>query len=118
MYEEALEEFQEEESISKGWNPLVECNRGVTYARMGKRDEAQQILDDMLDLSKKKYVSPQFIAILYFSLGEKDQGFEWLEKAYENHAYGLHLLKADPHFAMVRSDPRFEILLEKIGFKK
>ena len=64
---------------------------------------------------KQKYVSPYFIALVYVGLGEKDQAFAWLEKAYqERHPY-LILIKVEPVFDVLRSDPRFQDLVQRIG---
>jgi tetratricopeptide (TPR) repeat protein len=108
MYEEALAEFRIEKDTE--W-------LGITYVRMGKRDEAQDLLEDLLVRSKKVRISPYTIAVVYFALGEKDQGFEWLEKAYEKHHGGLLYLKIDPAFDSVRSDERFKALLKKMNLE-
>ena len=109
MYEEALEQFQKGNS---------QGGLGITYAKMGKRDEAQQVLDDLIKLSMQKYVWPYDLALLYFALGENDQGFKWLDKAYEERDIGLCYLKAEPMLDSVRSDPRFKALLKKVGLEK
>ncbi len=108
MYEEALAEFQKESNIV--WAV-------ITYVRMGRRDEAQNVLKDLLAQSEKEDVSPYEIAIVHFVLGEIDQGFEWLEKAYEERI-GEQLLKISPALDSVRSDPRFKALLKKVGLDK
>jgi len=108
MYEEALAEFQKESNIA--WI-------AITYVRMGKRGEAQNMLEELLVQSKKEYVSPFNIAVVYFVLGENDQGFKWLEKAYEE-GIGERLLKISPALDNVRSDPRYKTLLKKVGLDK
>ena len=108
MYEEALAEFQKESNIA--WT-------AITYVRMGKRGEAQNMLEELLVQSKKEYVSPFNIAVVYFVLGENDQGFKWLEKAYEERI-GERLLKISPALDSVRSDPRYKALLKKVGLDK
>ena len=118
MYEEALAEYRKEESISIAFNSGLECSIGVIYAKMDKKDKTQKILDDLIEQSKKEYVSPQFVALLYFALEEKDLGFEWLEKAYEDHAFGLALLKVNQVYDSVRLDPRFKVLLKQVGLEK
>ena len=118
MYEEALAEFRKEKSVSKGFSSYAECYIGVTYVRMEKKDEAQQVLDNLIEQSNKEYVPPHFVAILYFALEEKDIGFKWLEKAYEERSIGLPLLKIVKAYDSVRSDPRFITLLKKVGLEK
>ncbi len=117
-YEEALEEFHKEVSIYGGSDPTSESYIGVTYVRMGKKDEAQRILDNLIEWSKNEYLPPHFVAILYFALDEKDLGFEWLERAYEDRTFGLTLLKIAPEFDSVRPDPRFVTILSKVGLEK
>jgi hypothetical protein len=57
------------------------------------------------------------IARVHASLGETDQAIEWLEKAYEQRAFGVFFLKVDPTFDSLRSDERFKDLLGRIGLK-
>ncbi len=117
-YEEALDEFRKEKSISGGSDPDTESYIGVTYVRMGMKDKVQQVLDNLIERSKKEYVPPHFVAIVYFALDENDLGFEWLEKAYKDRTYGLALLKIAPAYESVRSDPRFMMLLKKVGLER
>ena len=56
------------------------------------------------------------IAIIHAGLGEKDQAFEWLEKAYEVRDLGMVFLKVDPTLDPLRSDPRFQDLLRRMNF--
>ena len=61
--------------------------------------------------------SPAFyIALLYTQLGEKDLAFEWLDKAYQEHEVEMVWLKVEPPFEPLRSDPRWQGMLDKIGF--
>jgi serine/threonine protein kinase/Flp pilus assembly protein TadD len=117
MYKEALAEFRKEKEPSKGWMQNVEAVVGITHMRMGKKKEAQKILEDMVERRKHEYVSPYHIALLSFNLGENELGFEWLDKAYKEHEDWLLYLKVEPLFDSVRSDPRFTKLLKKIGFE-
>ncbi len=50
------------------------------------------------------------------ALGEKDEAFATLNRAYENHEFGLLLIKTDPRLDPLRDDPRFQELLRKVGF--
>jgi serine/threonine protein kinase/lipoprotein NlpI len=116
-YEEALAEFQKEKSISKSGKPLLEPSIGVAYALMGEKGKARQVLDDLLERSRKMYVTPYGLALVYFSLEEREEGFKWLDKAIEVRDRWLCFLKVDPLFDSVRSDPRFTTLLKKIGLE-
>jgi serine/threonine protein kinase/tetratricopeptide (TPR) repeat protein len=118
IYEEALTELKKERNLSRGWNSIIETWIGIAYSRIGNRREAQKLLDDMIERSKGVYISPSLLGRLYFALGKNDQGFKWLEKAYEERDRWLFYLKIDPVFDSVRSDPRFTALLKKIGLEK
>jgi tetratricopeptide (TPR) repeat protein len=87
------------------------------YAVAGRRAEAQKLLDQLKELSKQKYVEPIDLAITYVGLGEKDKGFEWLEKSYEDRDYFLARIKDDPFYAPLRSDPRFADLLRRMNLQ-
>jgi tetratricopeptide (TPR) repeat protein len=88
---------------------------GYAYAVAGRRAEARKVIAELEELSKRKYVSPYFIAVIYTGLGERDQAFLWLEKAYqERHPY-MTLIGVEPAFDPLRSDPRFGGLLRRVG---
>jgi len=107
-YEEALDQFQKIDH--RFWI-------GITYAKMGKKIEAQKVLDDLIMQSELSYVRPFSIAEFYFALGEIDQGFEWLEKGYQERGDNIYELKVYPFFDSVRSDPRFTVLLKKMNLE-
>ena len=86
---------------------------GYAYAVSGNRAGAVKILEQLKKESKRKYVPSAWIAIVYVGLGEKDQAFAWLEKAYEDRS--LLYVKVDPMFDPLRPDPRFKDLLHRIG---
>jgi tetratricopeptide (TPR) repeat protein len=87
---------------------------GCAYALAGNRREAIKILNEMKELSKERYVNPESIALVHASLGEKDQAFEWLDKSFEQ-GDSHNGLKVDPQWDSLRSDPRFQQLLRRVG---
>jgi tetratricopeptide (TPR) repeat protein len=119
-YEEATAEFQMEIEGSGGWDTAAQTWVGVGSALMGRRDESLQIREDLLERSRREYVPAFFPAILSFALGETDRGFEWLDKAYEEHDLYLSFLKVSPLVDTLdlRSDPRYIAMLKKIGLDK
>ncbi len=117
MYEEAIEAFQKARTFDEG-NTWVTAELGHAYAVSGNRSEAQKVLDELEQLSKRSYVPPDNIALVYWGFGKKNLTFEYLEKAYEGRSVGLSWLKADPIFDSLRSDPRFIKLLKKVGLEK
>ena len=89
MYAEAIAELQEIIRL-EGDSSGIQANLGVIYARSGNRDKAQAILKQ-LEMSKED-VSPFGLATLYANLGERDQAFASLEKAYAARAPWLRTL--------------------------
>jgi hypothetical protein len=88
---------------------------GRTYAVSGNKKEATRILAELTKQSKRKHVSPYFIAIIYAGLNNKVQALVWLEKAYEERSNQLVYLDVEPIFDNFRSDPRFQNLSKRIG---
>jgi tetratricopeptide (TPR) repeat protein len=91
---------------------------GICYFYTGKPNETQKIIDSLQIRSKQSPVgSPAFhIAMLYSATGNKELALQWLQKAYTDHEVEMYWLKVDPMFKPLRSDPRFQELLNKIGF--
>ncbi|MGA7926856.1 MAG: hypothetical protein WCA20_12745 [Candidatus Sulfotelmatobacter sp.] len=67
------------------------------------------------DLSSHAYVDFYQLATIYAGLGEKDEAFQWLEKAYEEHSSSMPSLATDPFWYVMRSDPRYTDLLRRMG---
>jgi TolB-like protein/Flp pilus assembly protein TadD len=111
LYNEAIEEYAKMEYIQ-----IFHWHLGYIYGIAGNRDKALEILNQYLELSKKEFVSPTHIAIIYIGLGEKDNALEWLEKTYEQNEAGLQFIKVDPMFDNLRSDPRFQDILDQMNF--
>ncbi|KPL02268.1 MAG: hypothetical protein AMJ90_06330 [candidate division Zixibacteria bacterium SM23_73_2] len=117
MYQEAIETFQKARTFDEG-NTWVTGELGHVYALSGKRSAAQKVLEELEQLSKRRYVPPDNIALVYLGLGKKKRAFEYLEKAYQDRSVGLCWLKADPIFDSLRSDSRYTALLKKIRLEK
>jgi tetratricopeptide (TPR) repeat protein len=115
MFDEAMSEFGKERALSGGWNPSVEAYIGGAYAVMGRRDEALEILDELLRRSEETYVPPLVLAILHLSLGDEERGLDCLEQAYEVRDHWLCWIGANPAFDIVRSNARFKAIMDKIG---
>jgi len=115
MIEEGLAEIEKEREICEGRNPGVEAFLAAFIARIGKVEEARRRLHRLLQLSSKIYISPYAIARVYFALEENDEGFKWLQKAYEECDHWLCFLKVHPLRGSFSEDPRFAAMLKKIG---
>ena len=118
MYEEALIEFQKEREVSRGAHAWGEAWAALTYMQMGEPDEAQKVLDNLLERSKTEYVSPFILACFHFVLGRNDEGFKLLNKAYDEQDLWLCWLKIEPPLDSIRSDPRYTALLKKMNLDK
>ena len=114
MHKEAIAELQKARELS-GEDPETIAELGYAYAVAGRRAEALAVLNELNALSARRYVLPYFIATIYTGLGDKDQAFAWLEKAYEQSHPGLALVNVDPKFDSLRPDPRFADLVRRIG---
>ena len=114
MYDEAITSFQKGNQLAPYTTDMTAL-LGHAYAMSGKRDEALKILSELNELSKQQYVSPFGKAFIYVGLGEKDQTFKWLEKAYDDRIWLMGMLKVEPIFDPLRADPRFEDLLRRVG---
>lgn len=78
----------------------------------------QRMIDYLNEVAKEQYVSPMNFAFIYAGLGDANQAIQWLEKSYQEHAIWMVFLKTDPQFDKIRSDPRFQDLLKRIGLSK
>ncbi len=95
---------------------------GQDFERLGfervMQQQNQTILDDAKERSRTAYVSPFEFALAYARLGDKDQAFTWLNKAFEERSPWLTYIKTDPASEPLRSDPRFADLLRRIGLPR
>jgi len=98
--------------------PALLALLGHLYAVTGREAEAREIISQLQQMSQSKYVPSLYVALIYIGLGEKDQAFVWLDKAYEERCDFLVYLPTDPMADPLRSDPRFLALLERLHLKK
>ena len=114
MYTESIDEFNVVLNLPDG-NANGLMGLGYVYALAGKRREADDSLNKLLELSKQRYVSPGQIGIIYIARGEKDKAFQKLEEAYKVYDLNLMRMKVERRFDPIRSDPRFDNLVKRIG---
>jgi serine/threonine-protein kinase len=98
-----------------GGSPLMRAALAQTFATAGAADKAIQIVDELNGLTKQRYVAPHFFAGIYIGLGELDRAIEYLEKSCAEHSHWLIYLHIDPSVDDLRSDPRFQDLLRRVG---
>jgi tetratricopeptide (TPR) repeat protein len=114
-YEQAIPALQKSIPLS-GDSPDEPASLAQAYALSGRRMEARKILDVLSEQARRKYVSAGTFPVLYFLLGDKVQAFALLNKSYDDRDNLVVLLKVDPYFDPMRSDPRFAVLLRRVGF--
>jgi adenylate cyclase len=111
--EEAIPYY--EKASVPGAPPLVTAFLGFAYAVSGQRSKAQEVLADLDQMSRSRFVSPWCGAIVYLGLGDKQRALDGLEKAYEVRSQQLAMIKVDKIYDSLRSEPRFIALLKKVG---
>ncbi len=114
MYAEAVSDCQRWEQAFHD-DPLAIATLGWVYGNMGKRPEAEKMLSRLREVSKHRYVSTYWFALIYIGLGDKDQTFSNLEKAFDDRYFLMIWINGDPIFDSLRSDRRFADLLRRIG---
>jgi TolB-like protein/DNA-binding winged helix-turn-helix (wHTH) protein/Tfp pilus assembly protein PilF len=112
MNDEAVAELQKAVLLS-GNSPTCIANLARAYATSGNRGEAVKLLSKLKKHSIPNYSDASDIAVIYAALGDSDQAMSWLEKAYEERFNPSVLLR--PGFDPLRSDPRFEDLVRRVG---
>jgi TolB-like protein/DNA-binding winged helix-turn-helix (wHTH) protein/Flp pilus assembly protein TadD len=114
-YNEAVGELQKAVSLSGG-STTSKSSLAYAYAVSGNRNEAEAILDELKSRSSGSFSNAPEIALVYVGLGQRDQAMDWLEKGY-NERFNPGVLMR-PAFEPVRSDPRFQDLLHRIGLNR
>jgi tetratricopeptide (TPR) repeat protein len=113
IFDEAIREFQNARTLSQGFTYTI-AGLGHTYAVAGEIKQAEAVLDELKNSSKQKHVPAYDLAVTYAGLGERDDAFAWLEKAYQEHSGWLAYLKVEPRLDSFRSDPRFGDLMQRV----
>ena len=119
MSEQAIAEFKKAVELtdksSPLFSPFYRASLAHAYALAGRRSDAEQVLQGLLERSRQSYVSPFDIALIYTALGQKDTAFTWLTKAVAERSTWLVYSKWEPRLDFLRNDPRFQELLRRIG---
>jgi TolB-like protein len=89
---------------------------GSALARAGRKTEATAILEDLKNPVSQRNISPFGVATILLALGDCEQAFQYLDKAFESRCFWLVYLDVDPSFDSIRPDPRFCSLLKRMGF--
>jgi len=110
-FNEAVALYEKAQAVTH----FASAGLAITYARMGRQPEAQRILNELVEKAQTQYVAAERIASVYVALGQNDEAFRWLERAFNEHSANLYTFAFHPEFRALRSDPRFADLLRRIG---
>ncbi len=113
-FDEALAEANELLRLTGRSPSSVSLLAGI-LAVTGREPDARRALAELLDRSRREYVTPSIIADTYSFLGDHDSAMQWLERAFQDRANAVAYLAVDPSSRTVRTDPRFQSLLRRVG---
>ena len=113
----AVDELERARSLM-GARPDVITPLAYVLARAGRRREALATLDELRHVATPRNPSPFRFGYVHLGLGDTDEAFDWLERSVEARDWQLAMLKVEPAFDDLRSDPRFAALLERVGFQR
>ena len=114
MFKESIAEYKRGLQITMQW-PVAFAALGNVYGLSGDKKEAKNILDTLNLLSARRFVTSYGVALVYAALNEKDQAFQWLNKAYDERSHWLVWLRTDPRWINIRPDKRFATLVNNVG---
>jgi tetratricopeptide (TPR) repeat protein len=115
LFQEGITELRAASEISGGSHFYVAL-LAHAYGVAGDKAQAQKILGQLKDQSARSCVSSYSIGEVCLALGDRNQALGWLEKAYEERARAMVMLKVEPKVDPLRSDPRFQDLLCRMNF--
>jgi serine/threonine protein kinase/Flp pilus assembly protein TadD len=115
-FDDAIREYQQARALA-GTGSFGLLNLGHVYARTGRTSEAQDVLNRLMQFAREGYSVSYDIAFVYHGLGDRENAFAWLERAYQERGSGLTNLGHEPLWDGLRPDPRFDALLKKMGLK-
>jgi adenylate cyclase len=115
--DESINEFRKALELSRG-DPLYKANFAYLLGLVGRRDEANSIIDELKELSKTTYVDNGYLAVALFGAGSTDEAFSCLEKAYGERANSIPYIRVFPWFSGFRKDPRWASLEKRMRLRK
>src|SRR6266702_8981768 len=116
-FDEAIKEAKRA-SETQGPHSFAKLGLASIYARAGKREQAVKLLEEIQSDTFGDYKSPTLVSMVKFGLGENDEAFSWLERAYQEHDLGLLYFREFPWCSEYRSDPRWLVIERKMGLSK
>jgi TolB-like protein/Tfp pilus assembly protein PilF len=117
LFDAAIDEFKKAVALSDG-SPLMLAALGHAYAKGRKANEPGKMLDKLEKLSRQQYVSPVELAAIYAALDNTERALQLLEEARAEHSFHLVYVNVSPQFKPIRSNPRFQNLVRRIGLSR
>ena len=115
QYGQALDELDAVDPALRQWQPAMAA-KGYLFGVWGKREEARTVLDDFQALRQSGHFTTSYgVALVYTALGDKEEAFAWLDRAFEERSHWLVWLALDPRWDRLRADARFGDLLRRVG---
>jgi serine/threonine-protein kinase len=115
-YRRAIDAFHKVSLESHPRGATVLAAIGYAHAKVGDRDEARDVLEKLDELSTHVYVPSYELALLHLALGDTNRAFVQLSKAYDDFSSFLPFFNVDARFDEVRTDPRFQTLVQRLNF--
>jgi TolB-like protein/class 3 adenylate cyclase/Tfp pilus assembly protein PilF len=115
-YPEAIAEFGKARELSHGNSEAI-ASIGYVAALSGDKAKARAVVDELRALSSEHYIPPVNVGLVFNALGEQSEALASLEKGCEERDVRVTLLKVDPRWDSLRSNPRFAAILKRIGLQ-
>ncbi|HUP62990.1 MAG TPA: protein kinase [Thermoanaerobaculia bacterium] len=114
-YDEATRHLRQASEIGRGW--LFRGALGHCYGASGEHDLARELLQELEEHQRERYVSPYNVMLVHLGLGNTDTAFEWLERALEERSAALWHAPVEPRLDPIRHDPRYRDLVTRYGLE-
>lgn len=113
-YPEAIATLRRAVELSGG-HPGGLCGLSHAYAISGDKQQASAVKDELLEMAKQRHVSPYFIAVAFAGIGDNNRAFDYLEQSFQERSGWMVHLAIEPQLDSLRSDPRFGVLMRRVG---
>jgi TolB-like protein/Tfp pilus assembly protein PilF len=118
MYAEAIQAANKAARLLGERTPHILSALGLAHSLSGNREKAEKVLKELIAMSDKGIIPLFIIPWIFFAVDEKDKAFEWMERAFEENDPLLMWIKSDPIIKPLKGDPRYDIILEKLGLDR
>ena len=114
MFQEAVSEM---EKVIKGRSltPWMLSSSGYVLGRAGRTEDAERVIQELLDSKRRPFVSNYGLSMVYLGLGNHEEALNWLERAHEEREDALTSIKVNPRLDPLRNQPRFQALIERMA---